>query len=695
MLDITEEKKDKLAYLKKCVEESYYYFQHNQDRFNEFSQFIYSSSLTQSDISKLQILQKPAIEFNILEAYISRQMGEFAEHEPGLTVSLSDSVLPSSLNKQLAATVDVVEGHCRDIISQATNDGFEDKIYRDLLAGGYSVAKVTTDYINAMSFEQKICVDRVFDPTLCGFDPMARLSHKGDGRYAFELVPKTKDDFAQEFGKEYLKNISFTRNIDEFSWSYQNNNSDIILTANFFEKIMKKEKIAKLSNGKVILSKHYNKIIEIWDMMQRIEQPPEIIEERSTYIETIDQYIFCEQYILVHNKTDYSMLPLVFVDGNSVMLKEKGSGASKQMTRPYVYQAKGIQRLKNFAGQTVACEIENMVEHKFMAAAESIPEDYRDAYVNPQLAQVLVYNAFLDKNPDQPLPPPREIQRSPTPEIVQATFMGSDQVTQAILGSYDAQMGITNGQISGKAIQQGAMHSSAAAKPYLMGYINGLNRIAQIILDLIPKYYVTPRSIPIMKANGMRDYTVINDENSIKVNYKPEDLQIKIEAGINTTLQKQMALQQIIQLMGASEMFATFINQDGLSTLLDNVDIRGIEDLKLKAEEFMQKMQQQQEATAGKPSPEEQFVQSTEKVEMAKVEQRREQSEGELQIKASQLAIDKEKADMEFLRLLAEVENLDAKNLRDTQKLDADLTKDAVEMAMKLGESRNHENEGQ
>ena len=88
--------------------------------------------------------------------------------------------------------------------------------------------------------------------------------------------------------------------------------------------------------------------------------------------------------------------------------------ALSQMTRPYVYQAKGVQMLKNFAGQTIGAEIENMVEHKFMAAIESIPEDYRDAYDNPQQAQTLVYNAFYDKNPEQPLPPPREIQRTPT-----------------------------------------------------------------------------------------------------------------------------------------------------------------------------------------------------------------------------------------------------------------------------------------
>ena len=687
--DITNSPADKLAYLKDCVQESHDYFKANIDRFNEFQTFVYSTALTASDIAKLQVLQKPAIEFNILEAYISRQMGEFSEHEPGLTVSIADSVLPSNMDPQLAMTVDVIEGHTRDIINKATNDGFEEKIYRDLLSGGFSVGKVSTDYINHMSFEQKIVIDRVFDPTMCGFDPMARLSHKGDGRYCFELIPKTKEDFEEEFGEDAAKNIEFTRQLSEFSWSYKNNNKKILLLCSFFEKVEKKEKIAKLSNGKVILAKHYKKLKEIWDTMQRIEQMPEIIETRETNIECIDHYIFCQNKILKHQKTDYTYLPFVFFDGNSVMLKATGDGSTTQMTRPYVFQAKGVQRLKNFAGQTVAAQIENMIEHKIMAAIESIPEDYADAYKNPHLAHTLAYNAFYDKNPDQPLPPPREITQTPTPVIVQETFMGTDQVTQAILGSYDAQMGITNGQISGKAIQQGAMHSSAAAKPYLMGFINGLNRIGEIVLDLIPKYYVTPRTVPVLKANGKRSYQVINDPNNphaVKINYRPEDLQIKIEAGINTTLQKQMARQQIIQLMGASEMFAQFINTEGLMSLLDNVDIRGIDELKIKADQFMEQVKQQQQAAAQQPDPMQQMIDAQTQVEAAKIEQRREQSQGELQIKAAQLAIDKEKADTEFMYLLSEIEALDAKNAREAQRLDADLTKDAVDMAMHVSE---------
>ena len=69
-----------------------------------------------------------------------------------------------------------------------------------------------------------------------------------------------------------------------------------------------------------------------------------------------------------------------------------------------------------------------------------------------------------------------EIQRTPTPPIVENIFMNADRVIQAILGSYDAQLGITDGNTSGKAIEQGAIHSNAASKPYLVGYVNGFEQ---------------------------------------------------------------------------------------------------------------------------------------------------------------------------------------------------------------------------
>jgi len=682
---------DKLNEIKKNIEQAHEYFIKNVNRFNDFMKFVFQTSLSSDDITKLDVLQKPAIEFNILEAMISRLRGEFAKQEPSIVARAADGVRIEELTPEFLQTLEIIEAHLREIFFDASNDALEYNIYSDLLAGGYSVVYVYTGYINELSFEQNIKVERVFDPTLTGFDPLARESHKGDGNYCFQLIPKSKEDFEDEFGKGSADNMKFERSshVGDFNWSYLNQDQEIILVADYYCKKKKKEKIVKLSNGHAILKKHYEEFLKLWGNQGFIEQAPIIIEERDTVIETIDRYMVCEYKVLSHEETCYKFLPLVFIDGNSVVIRENEDGASMQMTRPFVYHAKGVQKLKNFSGQTIGAEIENMMQHKFMVAVESIPEDYADAYKNVQQASTLVYNAFYKDNPEQPLPPPREVQRTPTPDIVNMTFMGTDQVTQTILGTYDSILGTNDKQISGVAIQQGAMQSNAAAIPYLQGYIRGLNRIAHIVVDLIPKFYVTPRSLPVKAPDGKRSYQIINhpnNPNSVDFSYNPNSLQIKVEAGVSSAVQKQVALDQIIRMMQSSQLFAEFINTMGLETILDNMDIRGIEGLKAQAVQFMKQLEEQKAQQAQQGNPEEtamrEQTEAIKEIEMAKIQQQQQKQEGELAIQAAKVANEKTLTDVKFMQIMAQINQNQTKLGIEQEKVDSENARTAIEQAM-------------
>ena len=422
---IAQKHQDQLKRIKDDISQSAEYFQKNVDRYKEFIRFVYKTSLTDEDIANLEILQKPTIEFNVLEAYINRLIGDFQENEPDISVSAADGVPVEMLDEAFLKTLSLVESHTREVLDSSKNDGLRTKLMRDMLAGGFSVAKIYTDYVNETSFEQNIFIKRVFDPTLTGFDPMARDSHKGDGRYCFEIIPRTKEEFIDEFGEDACKGSTFTKSIDgKFNWSYKNKKKDIVLVVDFYEKTFKKEKIVKLSNGATVLKKHYQDLVDHVNSQGIMAQAPIILEERMTKIQKIVRYRLCENKILDYSVTDYNHLPLVFFDGNGIVMYDSVSGSSQFMTRPYVYHAKGIQKLKNFAGQTVANEIENMKMTQWKAPLEGMPEKYMEGYLNPQKAQTIVYYAYSPDEQDKALPPPMEVQRTPTPEIVLQTFTG-------------------------------------------------------------------------------------------------------------------------------------------------------------------------------------------------------------------------------------------------------------------------------
>jgi hypothetical protein len=685
-----------LEKIKQSVEQAYTYFRPNYERFHEFKRFVYKSTLTEDDIAVLATLQRPQIEFNMMEAYISRLRGEFSRMEPGFVVKAQDGF--DLVDPKL---ISVLEAHFRAVLNDSDNDGFSYDVYTDLLVGGFSVVEVYTDYLNEMSMDQRICAERVFDPTLCGFDPLARKSHKGDGNFCFQLFPKEAEEVEREYGSSALKGLKYARAFSGFNWSYRAAKKDIVLMCDYYKKEYKKERITKLSNGRVVSVKNYEQLLEMWNQAGHIEQPPIPIGKiRETTLEEIVRYRFSGAELIEKPvPTNYKMLPLIFFDGNSAVLRDNNNSTAEQMTRPYIYNVKDAQRLKNYAGQSLANELENTVEHKFIASIESIPEDYLDAYVNVQQPSTLLYNQFFEGNPEVSLTPPREVVRTPIPPQISETFQMSDNLIQGILGSYDAALGIQNNELSGVAIMQGAMHSNAAAMPYTVGFMKGLNRVCQMILDLIPKYYVTPRSLPIVHPDGKRSYQTINIQGNPFMDYDPLSLEVKVEAGVNFAVQKQISLETIIQLMQTSESFAAFINTKGLGILLDNIEIRGIEGLRQAAAQFMEEtaqkqaqMEQMAQQQAAQQLDPKQVMAMQAQAEMAKVAQKKEAVATQAQVDLIKISTDdavkNKQADIDFLKVMADIQGAGVDQALKQEKLDAENARTAVEMSVNV--SKHH-----
>lgn len=687
-MEVAKTHQDQLARLKKNVKNTYTYFQPNYKRFNDFRRFVFDTSLSDSDKMVLEALKKPQIEFNISEAYISRQRGEFAKQQPNITVRAEDNVEID------VETIKLVEGHLKHILFDANENACEYNVYTDTLSGGFSAIKIWTEYANPMSFDQVIKFDRVYDPTLVGFDPLARLPHKGDGRFCFELFPKTREDFEQEYPNIDLKGIDFTRNVDGFNWSYSNNQEEVLLICDYYEKKHKRKKIVQLVNGHVMLEDDYEELVERWNQ-EFIEQAPAIKgKPRWTDIEVIVRYRFIENKVIEHIETSYPALPIVYVDGNSVVIREgTNQGSFIQMTRPYVYHMKGLQQLKNFAGQSLANELENLVQHKFKVAKESLPDEqsYLDAYTNIQLANTLVYKAFKDNDPNVPVPPPMEIQRVPPPGEVISTFTLVDQMAQSILGSYDASLGINDNQLSGTAIIEGATQSNAAAMPYIVSFMQALSQVARIIVKMIPKYYVTPRTIPIVNEDGIKDYKKINVPGAPSFNYDENALNVKVEAGLNFNVQKSKSLNQIMAMSQAMPIFGQFMNAKGLKVLIDNMDINGEDQLKVLADEFMaemaeqQKQQQAMQQEAMKNNPALLKAQN----DQQKLQLDAHKIESDTALRTASLGIEQERADAEFVRVLAEIDASKSEREAKLAQAHAEETRAAVDLAIKHEDMKN------
>lgn len=643
MAELAQSIRDQLPRIKKNVKGSYDGFRHNFERYWEYNNMIFRSAMSDAHKSLLKMLGKPPIEFNIMEAPLSRLRGEFAKQEPSIIVSGEDDADPTP---EIVQMEKVVEGHMRHIMSDFNKQGGEYNVYTDQLSGGFSVIKVWTEYSKALGFNQVIKMDRVFDPTLCGFDLLARQPSKSDGRFCFENYPKAVSDFKDEYPGVDISDLRFEKMTEEFNWSYSNDKEDIVMVCDYYEKKKKKVKIVQLPDGSVLTDKEYKHFLELWGQSGRVDQPPVVMQSRKTEIDIICRYTLIGSKILSYEETDYPGLPLVFVDGNSRMLRKSLDSLVEQFTRPYVYNAKGNQLLKNFAGQSLAAELENMVQHNWIMAEEAMPTnpDYMKAYTNNQIPRVVAWKSQDPKNPDKQLPAPQPVVRPPIPPEIAGAFMAADQTQQNILGAYDAALGINGNDISGKALIEGATNSNAAAMPYVVSFLHALNQCAELILGLMPKYLINPRKIPVIDKEGNKDTVKIND-GKFDMRKMENKLRVKVEAGVNFAVQKSKALQQIVALMNVSPVFAQFMGTDGLPIMLDNIEIRGIDQLKLQSKEFVQKMQMQQAQAAKAQQQEAQNnpAMMRAQIEMMKLQHDKQQDDIKNQIAVSQQAIDQVK----------------------------------------------------
>lgn len=677
---------DRFEEIKTSIEHAYEYFLRNYQRSTLFKRMIAETSINDNQRAFLGALGRPIAEFNILVGQINALLGEFDKIDPVLNVTQRTNGMqkvPFEIQK-------LVEGYVSHIIDDASTNSVGKRLYKDVITGGWGVARVSTDYTHPFSTQQSIYV-RHCNPVMTGFDPMATEKHKGDGRYSFEVYPLTAKDFKDRYPDEDIDDLSSSMHVGPFQWSQTDvRGNKIMLVCEFFEKRTKRTRIVELSTGEVVKESEYKKMLREWDSFA---VPPIIVgQARTTTYDEVWRVEICNKKILREQKTDWSYLPHVFLDGDSELLTEATSGSQYQFCKSVVFPLVGVQDLKNASGQALLNALDNMVQSKFVVKKEAIPQeqDYIDSITNIQKVGTVVVNAYSENNPDKPIPDPiRELTQTPAPPEVLGGFQVADQTAQSIMGSFSSNLGRESNDLSGKAILEAASIDGKATLPYLDGYLKGLEWIGVIILDLIPKYILGERDLPVKMPDGKRHSVHINDTGKT-IDYKPYSLDLKVKAAFTSEVQQTRALQQITSMAQAMPMFAQFMNSEvGMPVLIRNMTIKDSEEL---LEGFQQWSQQQAKAAqeaAQQPTPDMMIGQA--ELLKAQVNQMKAEIEGQWramqsQLDAAKFMLEQQRVENETIETQAKVEDAVIQKALEREKDKADIVGKNLENAERMAE---------
>jgi hypothetical protein len=208
---------------------------------------------------------------------------------------------------------------------------------------------------------------------------------------------------------------------------------------------------------------------------------------------------------------------------------------------------------------------------------------------------------------------------------------------------------------------EAATQNNATAFPYLKGYLQCENQVANIIVDLIPKYLNTPQNLPIRDKEGKKDSIAINSKNKDgskqpSFDYSEKALNVEVTAGVNLGVAKNKALTQIFAMMQASPLAAEFFSTEGFPIILDNMEFHGSDIAKEKAEQWLEMKKQQPQP----PSPD----QLKNQTEMAKIQQKNQELGLKAQMHQSQIQVDMLKLRQDQMKLMKDMKLSDDENFR-------------------------------
>jgi len=699
---VAQEHQDYLSTIHKYIKQSYGYFRDNYRRYDDWLRYIYVTTITPAERTALAATQKPQIEFNKMEAYLNRQVGEFAKAQPELTVGVREG---QEIPYQI---LQLVQGHLEEKFHEAKVNGIQVEAFKQAAAGGMSVFKLWSSYMSDTSFAQDIHLGLPMSPTLCLFDVDAKLVHKGDGKYCAEMIPMRREVAEDRWPQLKESGMSFARSgsDDAFNWSFHQADIDILMVCDFYVKKQTRFRLVQLANGQTMPKDEYEKFVEEWEMSGRMEQAPAIVRERTTYRKRICRYRCVEDRVLEYEETPFHELPLVYVDWNGIKLKNPTSNSYEEIARGYLYNAKGAQQLTNLSGQSLANEIENTIQAKYIIAEESLPteEDWIRGITDIQSGIPLVYN-YLDRdNPAQTLPPPQAIPRTPIPQEISGTFAGSDSIFRAVLGSYDSAEGAAN-QLSGVAMRAGAIQANSTASVGIQNYLTSLSQVGKVMIDMMREVYKDRMSLPIRMPSGVTQDVQLRQLGPDPFNFGPDSLSFTVKAGANFAIQKADSLAQVTQLMQSSPAFAEFINTKGLRILIQNMDIVQQTELQQLAQDFIQQQEQQQAQAMQNPQPNPEQLRAQTEIQKAQLQAQiqREKLQADVmsdrekmmataakdqadrEIKLADLAIAKQKADTDAMKAAADIHGDSIDAAVQMEKASAEKARTAADLAMTFG----------
>ena len=444
---------------------------------------------TQTDEQTADIRKgRPNYEVNRVNLPVSQLQAEIRQNK------VSSKVRPAKIGATLD-TAEVINGLIRSIENDSNASHVDNVATKEAFTGGLGAFQIVTEYTDDDSFEQAIKIKPIYSAcTSVYWSPSSQDEFHRDSDWCAVVQMVSNDKFERLYGPEQAK-----VGIDGlFFGNFDQTETDSVRIADYWVKEPYTKTIILFSDGTTAeKDEDLEKVLD-----ELAEQGKTVVKERKVKSNKIVHYKLSGDSILEGpHEFPGTSIPVVPVYGYQMWID------GRHYYRGMVRLAKDAQRIYNYVTSSkieqtaVSLNMKTTVTKRMLQGNKASWED-----TNPATPRIV--------NPDPsvaggwPLPPS-------APPVNNALIEQGIQATQDILatqGQSSPSLGFNPGEQSGRALNIQKSQANLGTFELQDNYARAVERRTEILLELIPEVYDTPRMVRILGEDGSVSSANLNEQ---------------------------------------------------------------------------------------------------------------------------------------------------------------------------------------
>ena len=513
---------------------------------------------------------RPCLTINKLPQHVKQITNEQRMNRPTI------KVLPVD-DKSDIEMADVFNGVIRHIEYTSDADVAYDTACENQVTYGEGYLRILTEYCDDTSFDQEIKIGRIRNSFSVYMDPMIQDPAGADARWCFITDDMTKDEYERAYPKASPISTLTARGIGDSSINQWISETTVRVAEYFYIECEKATLNLYPGNQTALTGTPEDSLLRA--MFGKPLRSRQSDRERVKWCKTNGYEI------LEESEWAGSFIPVVRVVGNEFEVD------GQLYVSGLVRNAKDAQRMYNYWCSQEAEMLALAPKAPFIGYGgqfEGYEQQWKTA--NTQNWPYLEVNPDVTDGQGAVLPLPQRAQPPMASSGLLQAKAGASEDIKSTTGQYNASLGMTSNERSGKAILARQRESDVGTYHYADNLARAVRHIGRQLVDLSPKIYDTARVARILGEDGEPSTVKMNPDQEEPVKkimgpggvvvdkiYNPRvgKYDVRVITGPGYATKRQEALESMAQLLQGNPQ----LWQVAGDLFVKNMDWPGAQDL--------------------------------------------------------------------------------------------------------------------